>query len=268
MSILRSQHFALLLPLALALGAAGCEKAKSEPPAKPTPPVGGRAGDKANPGKGDGEAGASRPREQPAPTPAEEEVRAPQATDLPGYLADLPGDGPLVATFVTSMGELHCELFAEQVPMTVANFVGLARGLKPFRHPRTNAVEKRPYFDGLIFHRVIPDFMIQGGDPLGIGRGGPGYRFGDEFVPSLRHDKGGTLSMANAGPGTNGSQFFITERATPHLDNRHTVFGRCQEVDLIKKIARVEKSPDDPTGSKPLEDIIVERVVISREAKK
>jgi peptidyl-prolyl cis-trans isomerase A (cyclophilin A) len=207
------------------------------------------------------------PGEAPKPgttAPDNDTVRPPVAADLEEYTKDLKGKGPLKAIFETSMGKLNCELFPDKAPMTVANFVGLARGLKPFKNPKTGAQEKRPFFDGLIFHRVIPDFMIQGGDPLGLGTGDPGYSFGDEFSPSLRHDKGGILSMANAGPGTNGSQFFITERATPHLDDRHTIFGACKEVDLIKKIARVEKDPADPMGSRPKTPIVLEKVTIKR----
>jgi peptidyl-prolyl cis-trans isomerase A (cyclophilin A) len=193
-----------------------------------------------------------------------DEVRPPTAADLEPYTKDIKGKGPLKATFETSQGKLTCELFEKKVPMTVANFVGLARGLKPFLNPNTGAVEKRPFFDGLIFHRVIPDFMIQGGDPLGKGSGNPGYRFADEFDPTLRHDKPGILSMANAGPTTNGSQFFITERATPHLDDRHTVFGACKELAVIKKITHVEKDPADPSGSRPLTPVILKKVTIHR----
>ena len=122
----------------------------------------------------------------------------------------------LVASIDTSKGTIKIDLFADETPMTVANFVNLAQ---------------RGFYNGLYFHRVIPNFMIQGGCPLGSGTGGPGYRFGDEFVPSLRHDASGKLSMANAGPGTNGSQFFITHVPTPHLDNAHTVFGAVQGAD-------------------------------------
>ena len=113
------------------------------------------------------------------------------------------------AIFETSMGEIVCKLFEKEAPKTVENFIGLAEGTKEFKDPISGKKEKRPYYDGLIFHRVIPDFMIQGGCPQGDGRGGPGYNFADEFHPSLRHSKAGKLSMANAGPGTNGSQFFI-----------------------------------------------------------
>jgi peptidyl-prolyl cis-trans isomerase A (cyclophilin A) len=168
-----------------------------------------------------------------------EDVRPPTAEDLDGYIRDLSGAGALTATIETSMGPLRCTLLADQTPMTVANFVGLARGLKAWRHPVTGEVTRKPLYQGAIFHRVIPGFMIQGGDPLGTGSGGPGYRFDDEIVPSARHDQAGVLSMANAGPGTNGSQFFITDGAAAHLDGKHTVFGRCRDTALIKKIARV-----------------------------
>lgn len=150
----------------------------------------------------------------------------------PAFSKDL-ADG-LYAKFDTSKGEILAVLHYRKVPLTVINFAGLAEAKIP-------AGQKSPkkFYDGLIFHRVIKDFMIQGGDPTGTGTGGPGYKFPDEFAPELRHDSAGILSMANAGPGTNGSQFFITHKATPWLDGRHTVFGKVIEgqsvVDKIEK---------------------------------
>lgn len=230
--------FAIAVSLSLA---AACQK--DEPKDESKTPV-GNTGSNRKPS-------ASRPR-----AVAVGEVVPPKAEDLQGYLADLEGDGKLMATFETDMGDIHCELYENEAPMTVANFVGLARGLKPFRNPNNNKDEQRPFFDGLVFHRVIPNFMIQGGDPKGVGTGGPGYRFGDEFHSSLRHDKPGRLSMANSGPGTNGSQFFITEKPTPHLDNKHTIYGQCDALDIIKRIAREGKSPK----------AVLRRVVISRKS--
>jgi peptidyl-prolyl cis-trans isomerase A (cyclophilin A) len=145
-------------------------------------------------------------------------------------------------------------------PNTVANFVGLATGIKPFVEPGSGETVTRRLYDGLIFHRVIPEFMIQGGDPLGNGSGGPGYRFNDEFHPEARHDRPGVLSMANSGPNTNGSQFFITESPTPHLNDRHSVFGYCQDIDLIRRIARVPTAARDT----PLEPVIIETVTFTR----
>jgi peptidyl-prolyl cis-trans isomerase A (cyclophilin A) len=162
------------------------------------------------------------------------------------------------------MGKINCELFEKEAPMTVANFVGLARGRKAFVNPKTGAPDKKPFFDGLTFHRVIPGFMIQGGDPLGVGSGEPGYRFGAEPTPTFKHDRPGTLSMANAGPGTNGCQFFITEVPTPHLDPGYNIFGRCKEVDIVRAIARVAKDAMDPSGSRPKTDVVMKKVTIHR----
>jgi peptidyl-prolyl cis-trans isomerase A (cyclophilin A) len=172
------------------------------------------------------------------------------------------GTGQLYARFVTTLGNIVVRLEEERAPKTVKNFVGLAMGTQEWAHPRTGQTQKGVnYFDGTIFHRVIPDFMIQGGDPLGVGTGGPGYKFADEFHPDLRHSGPGVLSMANSGPGTNGSQFFVTERATPHLDNKHSVFGfAVAGVDVIKKIARVARGARD----KPAEDVVLQRVEIFR----
>jgi peptidyl-prolyl cis-trans isomerase A (cyclophilin A) len=172
-----------------------------------------------------------------------------------------PKDGALTAKIETSMGAFSCELFEKKSPKTVANFVGLARGLRPWCDEKTKKWEpKKAFYDGLIFHRVIPGFMIQGGDPLGIGRGGPGYKFVNESDPSLVFDKPGVLAMANAGRDTNGSQFFITEAPQPALNHGYTIFGQCEPADLVGKIARVERSP----GDKPAKDVTMTKVTISR----
>jgi peptidyl-prolyl cis-trans isomerase A (cyclophilin A) len=173
----------------------------------------------------------------------------------------LSGSGPLTAKIETTLGTFTCELYDKQAPITVANFVGLARGLRPWKDPKTGKwEEKKPFYDGLIFHRVIPGFMIQGGDPLGVGTGNPGYRFEDEFSPELKFDKPGLLAMANAGPGTNGSQFFITEGTPQHLTGRHTIFGLCEPMSLVTKIAGVKRGPRD----KPETDVVMKKVTITR----
>ena len=173
----------------------------------------------------------------------------------------LVGSGPLTAKIETSLGTFTCELYDKDAPITVANFVGLARGTRPWKDPKTGKwVEKKPFYDGLIFHRVIPGFMVQGGDPLGVGTGNPGYRFEDEFSPELKFDKPALLAMANAGPGTNGSQFFITEGTPQHLTGRHTIFGLCEPASLVSKITGVKRGPRD----KPETDVVMKKVTISR----
>jgi len=166
------------------------------------------------------------------------------------------------AVFETSLGNIVIRLLEKEAPKTVENFVGLAEGTKEFRNEKTGKTEKRPFYDGLIFHRVIPDFMIQGGCPHGSGTGGPGYKFADEFHPSLKHSKPGKLSMANSGPNTNGSQFFITVAATPWLDNRHTIFGEVVEgQDVANKISSVPRgSSDRPNTPVTLKQVKIERV--------
>ncbi|HEV2731876.1 MAG TPA: peptidylprolyl isomerase [Terriglobales bacterium] len=166
------------------------------------------------------------------------------------------------AIFETSQGNIVVRLFEKEAPETVANFVALAEGTKEFTNEKTGKKEKRPFYDGLIFHRVIPQFMIQGGCPHGSGMGGPGYKFADEFHPSLKHSKAGFLSMANAGPNTNGSQFFITVAATPWLDNRHTIFGEVMEgQDVANKISSVPRdSSDRPRTPVTIQKLRIERV--------
>ena len=168
----------------------------------------------------------------------------------------------LYAHFTTSEGNFTARLFDAETPGTVANFTGLADGSKEWTDPRSGRKVKQPYFNGTIFHRVIDGFMIQGGDPLGQGTGGPGYTFADEFHPKLRHDKPGILSMANRGPNTNGGQFFITLAATPWLDNKHSVFGEVVDgMEVIKKIGAVATSKP---GDRPVKPITVESVTIEK----
>ena len=165
----------------------------------------------------------------------------------------------IYAEFQTTEGNFTIHLNDAEAPNTVANFVGLAEGTKEWTDPRTNKKVTQPYYDGIIFHRVIEGFMIQGGDPLGQGVGGPGYNFADEFHPSLRHNKAGILSMANRGPNTDGGQFFITLGPTPHLDNRHTVFGEVVDgMDVVRKIGST------PTGhaDRPVKDVVINKVKI------
>ena len=173
----------------------------------------------------------------------------------------LTGSGKLTAVIDTTMGTFHCELFEQDAPNTVANFVGLARGLRSFRDPLNNNWVKRPYYDGLIFHRVIPGFMIQTGDPLGAGTGGPGYLIADEFDKSLRHVGAGILSMANRGVNTGSSQFFVTVAATPHLDDKHAIFGKCDPKVAIK-ISEVKTRSE-----RPLDEVKINKLTFTRAKK-
>ena len=166
----------------------------------------------------------------------------------------------LHAHFTTSLGSFTIKLFEEDAPQTVANFVGLAEGTKEFVDPTTRQKATRPFYDGLVFHRVIDGFMIQGGDPLGTGTGGPGFTFADEISPKLRHRGVGVLSMANAGPNSNGSQFFITLAATPWLDNKHSVFGEVIEgLDVVKKIGTTPTRNDRPVTPVVIESVRIQR---------
>ena len=163
------------------------------------------------------------------------------------------------AVFDTTLGEITCELYPDQAPITVQNFVGLAQGTKEFTDPQTRERTKRPFYDGLTFHRVIPKFMIQGGCPLGSGMGGPGYKFQDEFSDDLSFDRPGRLAMANAGPGTNGSQFFITVAPTSWLNKHHTIFGQVVKgQDVVNKIVNTPRGPND----RPIAAVVMKAVKI------
>jgi len=171
--------------------------------------------------------------------------------------------GDVTATLHTNKGDIEVELYDERAPRTVDNFVGLATGGKTWTDPETGEeIEGEPLYDDVAFHRVIEDFMIQGGDPTETGRGGPGYEFDDEFDDELRHDDEGILSMANSGPDTNGSQFFITLDAQPHLDGRHSVFGKVTDgMDVVHEIGSVDTDAND----RPREDIVLESVSVDYE---
>jgi peptidyl-prolyl cis-trans isomerase A (cyclophilin A) len=196
----------------------------------------------------------------PASAPASQEVPdAPQATPE----ATTVPNGPFVV-MDTSMGRITCQFYQKQAPKAVANFIGLAEGTKDWTDPTTKKVERhKPYYDGTIFHRVIPEFMIQGGDPTGSGLGNAGYIFDDEFDPGLNFDRPGRLAMANSGPNTNGSQFFITEQATDFLDQHYTLFGQCDDasVAVVKAIARVPRDADD----RPLTPVVLKKMTIESE---
>jgi peptidyl-prolyl cis-trans isomerase A (cyclophilin A) len=167
----------------------------------------------------------------------------------------------LTATLNTSEGTIVLRLFPDHAPKTVSNFVELAEGTREWSDPQTRRSTRGKFYDGTIFHRVIPDFMIQGGDPLGTGTGGPGYQFGDEIHPDLTFSRPYLLAMANAGPGTNGSQFFITTASTPWLNRKHTIFGEVVEgADVVDRISHVKTH----AGDRPVTDVVLESVVVTR----
>ncbi|HWG21878.1 MAG TPA: TonB family protein [Terracidiphilus sp.] len=193
---------------------------------------------------------------KPATQPAQDLPDGPQPTQA----ALIQPSGPTVV-MDTSMGQITCQFFQKQAPVAVANFIGLANGTKEWTDPATGKkMHGKPYYDGTTFHRVIPEFMIQGGDPTGTGTGDPGYAFNDEFDPDLNFDVPGRLAMANSGPNTNGSQFFITEQAYASLDQHYTIFGQCDDpsVNVVKTIARVQRDAND----KPLVPVYLKKVMI------
>jgi peptidyl-prolyl cis-trans isomerase A (cyclophilin A) len=179
--------------------------------------------------------------------------------DAPSASMVVP-NGPF-AVMDTSMGRITCQFYQKQAPHAVANFIALAEGTKDWTDPTTKKVmHHKPMYDGTTFHRVIPEFMIQGGDPTGTGMGDPGYAFDDEFDPNLNFDRPGRLAMANSGPNTNGSQFFITEQAYDSLNQHYTLFGQCDDpsVEVVKAIARVQRDAND----KPLAPVVLKKVTI------
>jgi len=198
--------------------------------------------------------------------------QTPPTQTPPAELPDMPTSqvpptieptGPTVV-FDTTMGRITCRFFDKQAPQTVANFIGLAEGTKTWTDPVSKKkMTGKPFYDGTTFHRVIPEFMIQGGDPTATGTGDPGYMFADEFDPNLNFDVPGRLAMANSGPDTNGSQFFITEVPTTHLNQKHTIFGQCDQpsISIVASIARVQRDAND----KPIQPVVINKVTIVRE---
>jgi len=184
------------------------------------------------------------------------------AFTLEQALKGLPKQGTLAVQIKTGFGSFYCDLFEEKVPLTVANFVGLARGLRKFWDAEKLAWVARPYYDGTTFHRVVPGFMIQGGDHTGSGRGGIGYKIKDEVHFSLHHDRPGQLCMANRGRDTGEAQFFVTEGAAPHLEGSYTIFGQCEPATLVQRIARVPQS--GPPNNRPLTPVTIERIEVRR----
>src|SRR6202790_724600 len=199
---------------------------------------------------------------QQTPPPAPASADLPDGPEPTAAVLTHP-NGPMVV-MDTSMGRITCQFFEKQAPTAVANFIGLANGTKDYTDPTTNKkMHGKHFYDGTTFHRVIPGFMIQGGDPAGTGMGDPGYSFEDEFDPNLNFDVPGRLAMANSGPNTDGSQFFITEQAYDSLNQHYTLFGQCDEdgVAVVKAISRVERDADD----KPLTPVILRKVTIVKE---
>ncbi|HTH52504.1 MAG TPA: peptidylprolyl isomerase [Edaphobacter sp.] len=233
-----------LLALTLALG--GSALAQSSPQTPPAPPA------------------APTPQTTPAPPQTPPADALPDAPSITSQAKPpVVPTGPTVVIDTTS-GRLTCKLYDKQAPVTVANFIGLAEGTKDWTDPKTlQKVHNQPFYNGTTFHRVIPGFMIQGGDRLGDGRGDPGYLFQDEFDPTLTFDEPGRLAMANSGPNTNGSQFFITEVPVPQLNGKHTIFGQCDShtVLMVATIARVQRDEND----KPLTPVVINKITIVRD---
>jgi cyclophilin family peptidyl-prolyl cis-trans isomerase len=197
----------------------------------------------------------------PKPTTTKPSTTAKPSSSAAAKPATAPAaKQPIQALIQTTAGDFNCTLFPDKAPITVDNFVGLATGTKDWKNPVNGAtMHNKPFYDGTVFHRVIPNFMIQGGDPLGNGSGGPGYSFRDE-QSDLTFDQPGRLAMANSGPNTNGSQFFITEVPTPHLDGHYNIFGQCDNNALVKQIAR---AATDPRNDRPFSPVKITHIKIT-----
>lgn len=241
------------LPLVLILAAFGCSKSTPElqpdPTSKPTPA-----------------ATASVTGASSASSSSAGNVKKSKDDPLGGQFSladatkDLKGSGPILATLETSKGTLHCKLYDDKAPLTVANFIGLATGKRTWKDPNTGAWVNKPAYDGTTFHRIIKGFMIQGGDAKGNGTGEPGYEVKDEVWTGAKHDRAGLLCMANHGPDTNGAQFFITDAGKSSLDDSYTIFGACSPVSVVHDIASVPTGPAD----RPKTPVTIEKIAISR----
>jgi peptidyl-prolyl cis-trans isomerase A (cyclophilin A) len=277
------QHLTIVAPALglVALCALGCKAAPPEPEPKPrAEPVPEQSADSAAEAQREArerlrelvskrqqeKLGSGLPERHVASAKLDGKESAGASDPLEGKftLADatrgLPAKGKLVAEIKMAQGTLQCELYEDKAPVTVANFVGLARGLRPFKDPRTSEWVKRPAYDGTVFHRIIKGFMIQGGDPTGTGAGEPGYVIADEIWEGGKHDQRGLICMANRGPNTNGMQFFIMDGSKPHLDGGYTIFGKCGPDAVIEKLAASETVGDKAVTPPVMEHISVKRV--------
>lgn len=247
---MRSAVFPVCL---LALSLVGCPRRSPPEPEKSTSASSGGIAQAAPGASLHSPAGMSAVPPQRGPDPLGGRFSLEEAT------TGIPGGGKLLAKIDTDKGLITCELFEDKAPNSVANFVGLATGNRPWKDPKTRTWVRRPAYDGTTFHRVIKGFMIQGGDPLGNGSGEPGYVIDDEIWPGARHDKPGLLCMANRGPNTNGAQFFITDGAAAHLDGGYTIFGQCSPVSVVHEIAALPTVGDRPASPPAIKSVKIQR---------
>ncbi|HKQ71556.1 MAG TPA: peptidylprolyl isomerase [Polyangiaceae bacterium] len=257
---MKSRPFLVLGPIAFASVALACQSSPAEPTGKQEPA-------KQEPAKAAPSQTAAAEKATPTAVPAAKPAAAvPVSPDDPlkgsfsmsDATQGIAGSGSLFATIETDLGKLECKLFEDKAPLTVANFVGLARGTRPWKDPEGKWVKKAAY-DGTVFHRIIKGFMIQGGDAKGTGSGEPGYVVPDELWEGAKHDRAGLLCMANRGPNTNGAQFFITDASAPHLDRGYTIFGECTPEDMVHKLASVEVQGERPKSPPKIKSIKIHR---------